>query len=211
MIEESLVSLTVILIGIITLGFLVSDKYPLETVSIILLSILIILQLLFPHSNLPSFNELILSFSNPGLITVMALLVMAEGLVATGVISYIVNFFDTDKNYHQTILLSMILVSVAILSSVMNNTPIVVMFIPLIAALGKKHGIDTRKSFLPLSYISMLGGMTTLMGSSTNLIGAGIAVEYGVKPIGILDISVPALIIAIPCILFVLYLSLIHI
>ena len=89
-------------------------------------------------------------------------------------------------------------IHVAVLSSVMNNTPIVVMFIPLIAALSEKHGIDTRKSFLPLSYISMLGGMTTLMGSSTNLIGAGIAVEYGVKPIGILDISIPALIIAIP-------------
>ena len=67
----------------------------------------------------------------------MSLLVMAEGLVATGVISYIVNLFDTDKNYHQTILLSMILISVAILSSVMNNTPIVVMFIPLILSWRK--------------------------------------------------------------------------
>ena len=205
MAEEQLVSLLVILIGIITLGFLVSDKYPLETVSIILLSVLIILQLIFPTSKLPSFNNLISGFSNPGLITVMALLVMAEGLVATGFISYIVNFFDTEKSYHHTIVISILLISVAMLSSVMNNTPIVVMFIPLIAALSEKHGIDTRKSFLPLSYISMLGGMTTLMGSSTNLIGAGIALEYGVKPIGILDMSVPALIIAIPCILFVLY------
>ena len=205
MLEENLVSLIIILIGIITLGFLVSDKYPLETVSIILLAILIILQLIFPNSSLPSFNNLISSFSNPGLITVMALLVMAEGLVATGFISFIVNFFDTDKSYYHTIVISIILISVAVLSSVMNNTPIVVMFIPLIAALSDKHGIDTRKSFLPLSYISILGGMTTLMGSSTNLIGAGIALEYGVKPIGILDMSIPALIIAIPCILFVLY------
>ena len=205
MLEENLVSLIIILIGIITLGFLVSDKYPLETVSIILLAILIILQLIFPNSSLPSFNNLISSFSNPGLITVMALLVMAEGLVAAGFISFIVNFFDTDKSYHHAIVISILLISVAILSSVMNNTPIVVMFIPLIAALSDKHGIDTRKSFLPLSYISILGGMTTLMGSSTNLIGAGIALEYGVKPIGILDMSIPALIIAIPCILFVLY------
>ena len=91
MFEENLVSLIIIILGIIALGFLVSDKYPLETVSITLLSALIILQLLFPESNLPSFNELILSFSNPGLITVMSLLVMAEGLVATGVVSYIVN------------------------------------------------------------------------------------------------------------------------
>ena len=53
MLEENLVSLIVILIGIITLGFLVSDKYPLETVSITLLSILIILQIIFPNSSLP--------------------------------------------------------------------------------------------------------------------------------------------------------------
>ena len=55
----------------------------------------------------------------------------------------------------------------------MNNTPIVVMFIPLIAALVEKNNIDISKTLLPLSYVSMLGGMTTLMGSSTNLIGAG--------------------------------------
>ena len=51
----------------------------------------------------------------------------------------------------------------------MNNTPIVVMFIPLIAALVENN-LDVSKTLLPLSYVSMLGGMTTLMGSSTNLI-----------------------------------------
>ena len=59
MLEENIISLIIILIGIIALGFLVSDKYPLETVSIILLSILIILQLICPNSNLPTFNNLI--------------------------------------------------------------------------------------------------------------------------------------------------------
>ncbi len=203
--EENLISFIIILVGILTLFFFIIDKYPIETVSISLLSVLLIIQLIFPNSTMPSFTELISSFSNPGLITVISLLVMAEGLVATGFISFVVNIFDTDKKYHPTFLLSIILISVALLSSVMNNTPIVVMFIPLIAALSDKHGIDTRKSFLPLSYISMLGGMTTLMGSSTNLIGAGISLEYGVRQIGMLDMSIPALIIAIPCILFVLY------
>tara|TARA_E500000178_G_C16974443_1_gene732632 strand:- start:334 stop:1704 length:1371 start_codon:yes stop_codon:yes gene_type:complete len=51
----------------------------------------------------------------------------------------------------------------------------------------------------------MLGGMTTLMGSSTNLIGAGIVSDYGLKPIGVLEITIPALIISLPCIFFVLY------
>ena len=205
MIEENLASFITIFIGIITLIFLVSDKYPMETVSICLLSALVIAFLILPEGSMPSIENLVLGFSNPGLITVVSLLVMAEGLVATGVISYLANFFESSKTLHPTLLLSLILIFVAILSSVMNNTPIVVMFIPLISALSERHGIDTRKTFLPLSYISMLGGMTTLMGSSTNLIGAGIAAEYSAKQIGMLDISIPALIIALPCILFVLY------
>ena len=52
----------------------------------------------------------------------------------------------------------------------------------------------------------MLGGMTTLMGSSTNLIGAGIVTDFNIKPIGLLDMSIPALIIAIPSLIFTLLL-----
>ena len=63
----------------------------------------------------------------------------------------------------------------------MNNTPIVVMFIPLIAALVEKNNLDISKTLLPLSYVSMLGGMTTLMGSSTNLIGAGIVSDFNIS------------------------------
>ena len=205
MLIENLAPILIIIIGVIALIFLVLDKYPIETVSICLLSALIIAYLILPDNNIPSLKELLSGFSNPGLITVLSLLVMAEGLVAAGVINYLANLFETEKTYHPTILLSVILIVVALLSSVMNNTPIVVMFIPLIAALSERHGIDTRKTFLPLSYISMLGGMTTLMGSSTNLIGAGISIDYGVQQIGMLDISIPALIIALPCIVFVMY------
>ncbi len=205
MLIENLAPILIIIIGVIALIFLVLDKYPIETVSICLLSALIIAYLILPDNNIPSLKELLSGFSNPGLITVLSLLVMAEGLVAAGVINYLANLFETEKSYNPTILLSVILIVVALLSSVMNNTPIVVMFIPLIAALSERHGIDTRKTFLPLSYISMLGGMTTLMGSSTNLIGAGISIDYGIQQIGMLDISIPALIIALPCIVFVMY------
>ena len=100
--EENLVSLIVIFVGVVALIFFVSDKYPIETVSISLLSALVIIQLIFPSSGMPSFACLISGFSNPGLITVISLLVMAEGLVATGVISYLVNIFDTDKKYNST-------------------------------------------------------------------------------------------------------------
>ena len=203
--ESTIVPMLVLAIGGLALLFLFLDKYPMEIIGLGLISLLAILKLIFPDSNSPELPALLSGFANPGLITVMALLVMAEGMVASGVISSLINIFDTDKKLKTIFVFSLILLCVAILSSVMNNTPVVVMFIPLIAALGERKGLDISKTLLPLSYVSMLGGMTTLMGSSTNLIGAGIVSDYGLDSIGVLEISIPALIIAIPCILFVLY------
>ncbi len=205
MLDTNLISIITILIGLITLFFFILDKYPMETVSIGLLSSLALLHIIFPNNMTLNITDILSGFANPGLITVMALLVMAEGMVSAGVVSSLVGVFQTEKKINSFFIYSIILICVCLLSSVMNNTPIVVMFIPLIAALAENKGMDTSKTLLPLSYISMLGGMTTLMGSSTNLLGAGIASEFGTSEIGMLDISIPALIIAIPCIIYVLY------
>ena len=175
-----------------------------ETVSIGLLSSLALIQIIFSKHSGFDITNLLSGFANPGLITVIALLIMAEGMVATGAISSIAKIFELENKLNTIVLFSIILVFVAILSSVMNNTPIVVMFIPLIAALVEKSNIDISKTLLPLSYVSMLGGMTTLMGSSTNLIGAGIVSDFGVSPIGLLDMSIPALILAVPGLIFTL-------
>ena len=90
------------------------------------------MSLIFPSGSVPSLKILLSGFSNPGLITVISLLVMAEGLVSAGVVSSIVRLFETKINFPPTILISFLLICVALLSSVLNNTPIVVMFIPLI-------------------------------------------------------------------------------
>ena len=196
-IDYNILALLTIIIGIIALFFFVIDKYPMELISIGLLSSLAIIQVIFSKESTDDISHLLAGFANPGLITVMALLIMAEGMVATGAISAIARLFELENKINTIILFSIILICVAVLSSVMNNTPIVVMFIPLIAALVEKNNLDVSKTLLPLSYVSMLGGMTTLMGSSTNLIGAGIVTDFNIKPIGLLDMSIPALIIAI--------------
>ena len=203
-IDLNIVALLTIIVGIIALFFFILDKYPMETVSIGLLSSLALIQIIFSKHSGFDITNLLSGFANPGLITVIALLIMAEGMVATGAISSIAKIFELENKLNTIVLFSIILVFVAILSSVMNNTPIVVMFIPLIAALVEKSNIDISKTLLPLSYVSMLGGMTTLMGSSTNLIGAGIVSDFGVSPIGLLDMSIPALILAVPGLIFTL-------
>ena len=202
--DYNILAVLTIVVGVVALFFFVIDKFPMETVSIGLLSALAIIQVIFANEQNNGISNLLAGFANPGLITVMALLIMAEGMVATGAISSIARLFEIENKINTIILFSIILICVAVLSSVMNNTPIVVMFIPLIAALVEKNNIDVSKTLLPLSYVSMLGGMTTLMGSSTNLIGAGIVTGFNIKPIGLLDMSIPALIIALPSLIFTL-------
>ena len=148
-IDFNILALLTIIVGIVALFFFIIDKYPMESVSIGLLSALAIIQVIFSKDANSDISNLLAGFANPGLITVMALLIMAEGMVATGAISSIARIFEIENKINTIILFSIILICVAILSSVMNNTPIVVMFIPLIAALVEKNNIDVSKTLLP--------------------------------------------------------------
>ena len=65
------------------------------------------------------------------------------------------------------------MVLVFILSATLNNTPIIIMFIPIIIAISKQMDVSSRSILIPLSYVSILGGMTTFIGSSTNLLVSG--------------------------------------
>ncbi len=93
LIENNIVALITLGIGIIAIIFFVLDKFPMETVSIGLLASLIILSLLYPNNDTPNLSQLLSGFANPGLITVIALLVLAEGLVATGALATIAASF----------------------------------------------------------------------------------------------------------------------
>ena len=87
----------------------------------------------------------------------------------------------------------------------MNNTPIIIIFIPLISIIAEKMNLSISKALIPLSYAGILGGMTTLVGSSTNIIGAEVASDLGVKNIHFFSVTIPGLFIAIPGILFVIF------
>ena len=82
--DYNILALLTIIIGIIALFFFVIDKYPMELISIGLLSSLAIIQVIFSKESTDDISHLLAGFANPGLITVMALLIMAEGMVALG-------------------------------------------------------------------------------------------------------------------------------
>jgi di/tricarboxylate transporter len=88
------------------------------------------------------------------------------------------------------------LVVIMVLSAFINNTPTVVIFIPIMLALAKEMELSASRVMIPLSYASILGGTTVLIGSSTNLIVSGTLKTIGMEPLGMFDFAIPGVIIA---------------
>lgn len=177
------------------------EKWPLEITALGILAILLVLfeaaPLLGPDgTNRLDAVRLLEGFANPGLVTVAALLVIGQALVQTGALEGIAERLYRLGARRPATVLAICLIPVALLSSVLNNTPVVVIFIPILSALAERLRISASRVLLPLSYAAILGGMTTLIGSSTNLLVAGVVDELGLPSVGFFDFLVPGSVLA---------------
>jgi di/tricarboxylate transporter len=124
----------------------------------------------------PSARQLAGNFGNEGVLTVAVLFVVAAALTETGGIGFITERLIGRPRSTASAQLRLML-PVAGISAFLNNTPVVAMFVPVVDDLSKKVGVSPSKLFLPLSYASILGGMCTLIGTSTNLVVQALLVE----------------------------------
>ncbi len=146
-------------------------------------------------------------FSNPATLTVAAMFIMSEALLKSGVIQIIAPYMTKlfNKSFGKAIL-GMSLGTGAI-SAFINNTPIVATFIPIVVKSAKSLKLAPGKFLIPLSYGAILGGSCTLLGTSTNLLVAGIANNYGAEKIGIFTMTPIGLIFAGAGILYLVFIS----
>jgi di/tricarboxylate transporter len=134
-------------------------------------------------------TESLAGFSNPGLITVAALFVVAAGVQASGGIDLLVDHV-LGRPRTQTASLIRLTVPVAGMSGALNNTPIVAAMIPAVSRWSKRINIPAHRLLIPLSYASILGGTLTLIGTSTNLVVNGqYQVLAGAEGFGMFDIT----------------------
>ena len=137
------------------------DKIPIEITSLAIISILIIIFQNSPFlgavSGLPVSLEVILrGFANPSLIALMCLLVIGHGLLVTGALEDIAVWMSGDKSQNTQLKFFSIMFLVFVLSALLNNTPIIVMFIPIILSLCKQLDQPSRYILIPLSYLSLI-------------------------------------------------------
>ncbi|MGQ9902259.1 MAG: SLC13 family permease [Fimbriimonadales bacterium] len=173
----------------LTLGLLVaaialfiSNRFPPEVVALILLATLLM-------SGLVPVERGLRGFSNDAVITIAAMFVLSAGLQRTGVIGWMARGLQRLARRAAWLAVVALLSMTAFLSAFVNNTAIVALFIPLTLALSETARQSPSRLLLPLSYASMMGGLCTLIGTSTNLIVNGVAVQRGIEPLGMFEFA----------------------
>jgi len=142
-------------------------------------------------------------FSNPAPITIGAMFIMSVALEKTGVIDWLGGMLGKLVSVHLWVTLPMLMIVIALCSAFVNNTPIVAIFLPIVLAICRQKHLPASKLLIPMSYAAVLGGCCTLIGSSTNILVSGIAVDYGLEPLGMFEFAPVGLLIAGVGILYV--------
>lgn len=148
--------------------------------------------ILFAAVGVISPKEAFAGFSNAGMLTVAFLFVVAAALRETGLLDWlgqrVLGKATTERS-----LFGRLTMVVLPLSAFLNNTPIVAMFVPIVLGWSRRHRVAPSRLLIPLSYLSILGGTCTLIGTSTNLVVNGLMIEADLPAMHLFEISAAGL------------------
>ena len=174
------------------------DWIPIETTGLVILATIVSLFFIFPYNfNGNPINPItffIGSFGNEALITICLLLAVGKAIEINHSLQPLVGFLSTSWLTYPKLSLLAVLLFGAFFSAFINNTPIVVMLIPALIAVSKKAEISSSKILMPMGMATLIGGMSTTIGTSTNLLVVGIANDMGLETIQLFDFVLPAVI-----------------
>jgi di/tricarboxylate transporter len=164
--EHQILLTLVVIIG--ALVMFVAEWLPIDTTAIAVMVVLMVLGLVTP-------DEGIAGFGNSATITVMAMFILSYGITRTGIIQIMRDFLVKwgGTNPSQQILVMGAIVGP--ITAFINNTAVVAIFLPIVEEWCKQRKISVSKLMIPLSYVTVLGGMITVIGTSTNILASGLA------------------------------------
>ncbi|MFN2394955.1 MAG: SLC13 family permease [Bacteroidales bacterium] len=176
---EIIIVLIVLLLAIVLFA---TEIFSVDVVALIIMATLIVSGVVTPADGVSG-------FSNSATITVAAMFILSAALFKSGAVVGLGNHLAMlfQKSFWLAIIATMIVVG--LVSAFINNTPVVAIFIPILAGAAVKSGSNLGKMLMPLSFASMFGGLCTLIGTSTNILVSGIAVEHDLEPFGMFEMT----------------------
>ncbi|MGI9264795.1 MAG: SLC13 family permease [Gammaproteobacteria bacterium] len=174
------------------------DRIPLETSAIVVLTALVLVFEIFPYARdgvVLESKEFFHGFGHEALITIAGLMILGKGMETTGVLQPLALAMARAWNAKPRLALLATLISVAVLSAFLNNTPIVIMLLPILITVSMRSRIPSSGILMPVGLATTVGGMGTAIGTSTNLLVISVAADIGLERFGMFDFSVPVMIV----------------
>ncbi len=190
-------------------GFM-SGRVRIEIISLLTLSAIALGLYIYPLPGQASTDGLKLAFEGFGhyaLVTICALMVMGRGLVTTGALEPAARALTEVWRYNRQVGLLVTLVLAMFMSMMVNDTPVIVLLLPILVSLASRGGLPASQTLIPVNSAVLIGGMATTIGTSTNLLVVGIATDMGMRPMGVFHftpIVLMAALVALPFIWLVL-------
>ncbi len=189
---HALAVMTLILVALI---LFTRENIPLQTTSLFVLVALTVGFTLFPYETegrVLQPSEFFLGFGHKALVAVCGLMIVGEGLIRTGALEPVGRLLARLwRRWPGVSLLATILVT-AVLSAFINNTPIVVLMLPILVGVAMRTGESPSGTLIPMGFASILGGMATTIGTSTNLLVVNVAEDMGMDAFSMFDFIGPA-------------------
>lgn len=198
-------ALVVLLLTVAALYLFTREKIPLETSSLFILVLLVIGFELFPFANDSGHVEaqdFFHGFGHEALVAVCALMIAGHALVRTGALEPVARRLARFWKWSPLFALLATLLVGAVLSAFMNNTPIVVLMLPMLIGTAIRNNTSTSGVLLPMGLSTLIGGMSTTIGTSTNLLVVSVAADMGMHRFEMFDFVVPVAIAGTTALLY---------
>lgn len=180
------------------------DRVPIETSSLAVIAMLAIMFTVWPYEHATKLDpvQFFAGFGNEALVAICALMMASQGLVATGALAPVGRLVSRVWEWSPLVAMGVVLSVTAVISAFMNNTPQVVLMIPILTAVAMRSGGSPSKVLMPMAFASQIGGMGTPIGTSLNLLVIGTAASLGIERFHMFDFLEPAALAAIPGLIY---------
>ena len=181
------------------------DKIPLETTSFIVLLLLIGGFQIFPYpidGELFGRLDFFAGFGNEALITICSLMIIGQAIERTGALQPLASLISKAWMNWPVLALLLTMITASVLSAFMNNTPIIVLLMPILVGVSLRTKFPVSNVMMPMGFAAIIGGMSTTIGTSTNLLVVGLARDIGIRDFSMFDFMMPVMIVGGAGILF---------
>ncbi len=199
-------AIAVMILIVISLVMFTRESIPFETTGLFVIISLFVGFQLFPFRQTDGSyvvpTDFLMGFGHKALVAVCALMIVGEGLIRTGALEPVGRVLARLWRSHPATSLLVTILTTLCLSMFINDTPVVVLMLPILVGVALRTGAPVSNSLMPMGFAAILGGMATTIGTSTNLLVVSVAADMGMTPMQMFDFAGLVAIAAIPAVLY---------